>query len=129
MKKMIYGLIIVLALSFVLPVTARAEENESIKCMCNGGEECQHRLPTRTFSSFEEWEDYYFAHREIGIYWDSYLYRSYAYRYDADGNILWKPPLCYPFNDINTWKNWFYTCWKKQASGEYKYEYPYGKTR
>lgn len=131
MKKIINALIIALALAFVLPVGVKAQETgtEEIQCMCKGGEKCCHRLPTRTFKNFEEWEKYYFDHREIGVYWDSYLYKTYAFRYDKDRNILWKPTFCYPFEDIETWLYWFDTCWEKQAKGEYKYEWPYGKPR
>ena len=128
MKKIINALIIALALAFVLPVTARAAETE-IKCMCNNGGECQHGLPARTFKTFDEWEEYYFAHRRIGVYWDSYLYKSYAYRYDVHRNVVYVPPISYPFEDMNTWREWFYTCWEKQASGIYKYEWPYGQAR
>lgn len=124
MKKIINVLIIALALAFVFPAAIKAEETENIQCQC-GWKHCTHRLPTRTFNTFEEWEDYYFANREVGIYWDSYLYKSYACRYDADGKVIWKPSLTYPFNDIDTWLEWFDTCWAKQASGEYKYEFAY----
>lgn len=124
MKKIINALIIALALSFVFPVVVRAEETENIKCEC-GNKNCTHRLPTRTFDTFEEWEEYYFAHREVGIYWDSYLYKSGAYRYDKDGNRIWKPSLTYPFNDMDTWLYWFDTCHEKSVCGEYKYEYAY----
>lgn len=131
MKKIINALIIALALSFVFPVTVNAteetEEVTEIQCQC--GDRCHHGMPAILFDTFEEWEEYYFAHRKIGTYWDSYLYKSYAYRYDADRNIIWKPPLSYPFKDMDTWLYWFDTCHKKQLSGEYKYEGPYGKAR
>ncbi len=129
MKKIINALIIALALAFVLPVVVEAKEETDIQCMCNGGEECRHGLPARTFATFEEWEDYYFTHRRIGIYWDSYLYRSYAYRYDANKKVVYVPPISYPFEDIETWKSWLETCGEKSRTGIYKYEWPFGQAR
>lgn len=133
MRKIINIIALTLVLALSAPVLARAEEpreeEQLITCMCKGGEQCTHRLPSQTFETFEEWEEYYFAHREIGVYWDSYLYKSCAYKYDADGNVIWKPSLTYPFNDIETWKFWFKTCWEKQRTGEYRYEWPCGKPR
>lgn len=123
MKKLINILLIALALAFVVPVNVKAEATDNIKCMCKNGEQCPHRLPSRIFSDFEEWENYYFSHREVGIYWDSYLYKTFAFKYDANKNIIWKPNLCYPFDDVETWKFWFKTCIEKQKTGEYRYEF------
>lgn len=129
MKKIIYSLIIALALAFVLPVTVKAAETDTIKCMCNGGEECRHGLPSLHFKTFDEWEEYYLSHRKMGIYWDSYIYKSYAYKYDANGKVVWMPGYFYPFEDVETWKFWLDTCIEKQRTGVYKYEWPYGQPR